>query len=93
MRKVTETVVSAWKRGESAKCGNTATDGQTIFLHGNAIVTLEGGTVYVSSAGWETSTTKERLNGVDGVRVHQSKGQWFLNGEIWEMTEMWTAVV
>jgi hypothetical protein len=30
-----------------------------------------------------TTTTKERLNGLNGVNIHQKDFQWYLNGEAW----------
>ena len=38
MRKVTEQIKQAFERGEAKTVGNTRTDGNTVWLHGNAIV-------------------------------------------------------
>ena len=38
MRKVTEQIKQAFNQGTPLKVGNTRTDGQTVWLHGNAIV-------------------------------------------------------
>lgn len=65
-----------------------------MYLHGNLIAKRfieEGKTVLmVSNAGWATSTTKERLNGIPGVSVVQRKGVWYLNGKEWD--GRWTTV-
>jgi hypothetical protein len=54
-------------------------------LHGNTIATIdELGVLSVSNAGWASNTTKERLNGIPGVRVHQKNWNWFLNGVEWD---------
>ena len=54
-------------------------------LHGNTIATIdELGVLSVSNAGWASNTTKERLNGIPGVRVHQKNWNWFLNGQEWD---------
>ena len=54
-------------------------------LHGNTIATIdELGVLSVSNAGWATNTTKERLNGIPGVRVNQKNWNWFLNGVEWD---------
>ena len=54
-------------------------------LHGNTIAVLdELGVLSVSNAGWASNTTKERLNGIPGVRVHQKNWTWFLNGQEWD---------
>ena len=44
----------------------------------------------ITNAGWKSNTTKERLNGLKGVHIHQKNGEWFLNGEKWngELTEI-----
>ena len=60
-------------------------------LHGNTIATIdELGVLSVSNAGWTTNTTKERLNGIPGVRVHQKNWNWYLNGNEW--SGEWTRV-
>ena len=75
MRKVTETVVHAFFDGEYRKVRNTATDGQTLWLHGNAIAWHgERGNhtgIFLTLAGWNTPTTRERLNGVLAVMGHK----------------------
>lgn len=38
----------------------------------------------------KTATTKDRLNGLPGVSVHQKAGQWYLNGEKWD--GYWTKI-
>ena len=66
MRKVTEQICLAFSRKQPRNVGNTMTDGHRIFLHGNKIVQrlpdING--LWLSLAGWNTSTTRERLNGV-----------------------------
>lgn len=84
MRKVTKQVCGAFMRRESARCGNTRTDGTRLFLHGNAIAEWNNGELWVSTAGWRTATTKDRLNGLPGVRVHSQHWLWFLNGVQWD---------
>jgi len=45
--------------------GNTATNGTQIFLHGNLIAWRQSADVIgLTLAGWNTVTTRERLNGV-----------------------------
>ena len=66
MRKVTREIVQSWARGESRVIGNTCTDGDTIWLHGNPIAwkTGDADVIALTLAGWNTVTTRERLNGV-----------------------------
>jgi len=81
MRKVTEQIKQAFEQGTSKKVGNTETDGQTVWLHGNAIVKRDpSGLVLATLAGWNTPTTRERVNGITGLCIHQSNFVPMLNG-------------
>jgi hypothetical protein len=85
MRKVTEKVIRAFKNGQSLTVGNTRTDGQAIWLHGNKIAMRHAGMVFISTAGWNTVTTRERLNGIIAAhggtfRVYQEKHKLFYCG-------------
>jgi len=82
MRKVTEQIRNAFNAGTSLKVGNTETDGQTVWLHGNAIVKRDAdGLVRWSLAGWNTPTTRERVNGIANAGVHQVNFEPVLNGQ------------
>lgn len=87
MRKITKEVVGAFNREEGKKIGNTQSleyqYGVLLFLHGNRIAIKENGKLYVSLCGWDTVTTRERLNGITGVCVTRKKGQTYLNGKPW----------
>lgn len=54
-----------------------------IYLHGNKIAFRNEGKLYISDGGWETLTTKSRLNALPGVIVHTHRKQLFLNGKEW----------
>ena len=83
MRKVTEQIKQAFEQGKSKKVGNTETDGNTVWLHGNAIVKRDpDGLVRWSLAGWNTPTTRERVNGIANANVFQFKFEPVLNGEV-----------
>ena len=83
MRKVTEQIKQAFNKGVSLKVGNTKTDGQTVWLHGNAIVKRDAdGLVKWSLAGWNTPTTRERVNGIANADVCQFKFEPVLNGQV-----------
>jgi len=64
----------------------------TLSLHGNMIAEKYvdddyrtiAGTRKISNAGWMSNTTKERLNGIFGVRIQQKNFKWFLNDEEWD---------
>jgi hypothetical protein len=64
MRKITEQIANAFARGMNYAQGNTMTAEGNIYLHGNKIIKTESDGVYMSLAGWNTVTTRERLNGV-----------------------------
>ena len=82
MRKVTAQIKAAFEQGTSLKVGNTETDGKTVWLHGNAIVKRDlDGLVRWSLAGWNTPTTRERVNGIANAGVCQLKFEPVLNGQ------------
>ena len=91
MRKVTQNAVNAFINAQSFKEGNTKVEvlaNVTILkLHDNPIAYLYNDpekTLSITNAGWESNTTKERLNALPNVSVKQSKGVWQLNGIAWE---------
>lgn len=91
MRKVTERSVIAFENAQSFKSGNTEVEvlpNVTVLkLFGNSIAWQYNDperTLSISDAGYQTNTTKERLNGIRGVSVQQVKGVWYLNGKEWD---------
>jgi hypothetical protein len=84
MRKVTEQVVGAFERRQSRKVSNTETDGTSLWLFGNKIAEYRAGGIWITNAGWSSKTTKERLNGIEGVHITQKRGEWYLNGHSWD---------
>ena len=82
MRKVTKQIKEAFEQGKSLKVGNTRTDGKSVFLHGNEIVRRDAsGLVFATLAGWNTPTTRERVNGITGMGFHQVGFVACLDGE------------
>lgn len=104
MRKITEAAVAAFLSGEEFRRDNTRVEVRPfklasepsviLVLHGNPIACyLESAGVsslQVCDGNHQTNTTKERLNGLPGVRVHQKAGRWYLNGVAWD--GYWTHV-
>ena len=94
MRTVTKKAVNCFYNKVNGNFSNTSviTEGNTtkMFLFGNLIAKLENDKLFITSAGWKSNTTKERLNGLKGVNISQKKGEWLLNGEEWngELTEI-----
>jgi hypothetical protein len=87
MRKIESELLKAFRLGREFKSGNTKLEntdhGQVIRLHGNKIAQFDGSTLYLTSAGWETATTKSRLHAilsylVPGSRIYQEDFEWYL---------------
>lgn len=55
----------------------------TYSYRGNTIAHIKNGQLNIRTCGFETVTTKNRLNAFPGVDIHQSKGIWYLNGKRW----------
>jgi hypothetical protein len=89
MRKITEQSVNAFLNRTEFKKGNMKVenldDGWTyLLLHNNCIAILNAkGNLSITDTGWQTNTTKERLNGLPGVSIVQKNWKWFLNGKEW----------
>lgn len=83
MRKITREIVVAFERGQSLTVGNSRTDGTSLWLFNNKIAEWRDDGLWISNGGWNSRTTKERLNGLRGVRVEQFRGVWFLNENEW----------
>lgn len=81
MRKVTSQIAAAFKSGKGRTIGNTRTDGQSVWLHGNKIVERRSDGVYFNACGWNTPTTRERINGITGAGLHQVNHELKRNGE------------
>lgn len=65
MRKVTKNIANAFINNRKLTQGNTMTDGQAIYLHGNRIAWKdENNDLWVSMCGWGSVTTRERLDGL-----------------------------
>ncbi len=89
MRKITQESVRNFIDGVPFKKSNMeVTCEGTIYylkLHGNKIAArLADGRMWISNAGWQSNTTKERLNGLPGVNIIQRNWSWVLNGMPWD---------
>jgi len=81
-RKVTREVCGAFMNKRKKHNDNTHTDGESLFLFGNKIAEHREDGVYITDAGWNSSTTRERLNYF--AQVYTRKGQMYLNGQEWD---------
>jgi hypothetical protein len=76
MRKITQRVATAFHSHSKLSVSNTITDGESVWLHGNKIIKRENNEIYFSLAGWNTLTTRERINGIVGNKViYKIKGE------------------
>lgn len=101
MRKITTEAVNAFMNYKDYKNDNTEVIvnhyGSYLRLHGNLIAVFNNNTcpdnpnkISVSLAGWNTMTTRERLNGIPGVSVGTRKGIAYLNGQQIEDNKFYT---
>tara|TARA_R100000687_G_scaffold70018_1_gene59544 strand:- start:539 stop:895 length:357 start_codon:yes stop_codon:yes gene_type:complete len=63
MRQVSKQIAEAFYEGKPKTIGNSHTDGNQVFLHGNRIAwKVDNDKLAITLAGWPTVTTRERLN-------------------------------
>ena len=75
-----------WSSSNTRVEYNNSTDCSSIYLHGHQIATYDHNNqaVKLSSCGWQTVTTKSRLNAIldevkYGCRVFQKQFDWYLS--------------
>tara|TARA_Y100000768_G_scaffold325932_1_gene263083 strand:- start:43 stop:369 length:327 start_codon:yes stop_codon:yes gene_type:complete len=89
MRLIESQMVNAVAARRNWQSGNTQVTkcdrGMVVYLHGNQIAQLEPDDqcLWVTDAGWQTSTTKSRLNALlsalcPGCGIHQKQFVWYL---------------
>jgi hypothetical protein len=86
MRKITKEASNAFWGRSNYNNSNTSVvcigNEVQMWLHGNKIATLNNNNVLtIASCGWETNTTKERLNGIlsdIGMYIVQKKFKWYI---------------
>ena len=84
MRKITREIVDAFQNSRSLTIGNSRTNGESLWLFDNKIAEIRRDGLWITNAGWDSATTKERLNGLSGVNIAQRGGNWFLNFRQWD---------
>ena len=79
-----------WKKDNTQVIYSPSREVSCVYLHGNLIATIDKYQVEVYDGGWQTNTTKSRLNALinelcDGYNqgVYQHKFEWF----IWDDNE------
>ena len=103
MRKIEQQMNAAiqnsvdWQSGNTSVSFNEADNVSVVRLHGNKIAEVGDTFIRLFDGGWQTVTTKSRLNAIleahgdDGDRVFQKNFDWFVNintwnGKSWEMS-------
>ena len=90
MRKIEQQMCDAIKENRNWKSANTSVHyseeygTSTVYLHDNLIAIVSDTDVEVFDGGWQTTTTKSRLNAIcsefciDGEGIFQKNYQWFV---------------
>ena len=89
MRKITKESIKAFYNREPFKKSNMTVEnkeGKTYLkVFDNVIAILdEVNELFITTAGWNSVTTRERLNGLSGVRLGTKKEQLYLNNIPWD---------
>ena len=89
MRKIETQMCKAIQSNLDWKSGNTQVitiDGVSfVYLHGNQIATIDEDSMTIYDGGWQSTTTKSRLNAlcnyfcIDGECVYQKNFQWYVD--------------
>ena len=89
MRKIERQIIQAIQENKDLKVDNSevisCSHVSDVYLHGNLIARIGETWIELFDGGWQTNTTKSRLNailqqfGMGYERVFQKKGQWFVN--------------
>ena len=92
MRKIEKEMQNALRNKVNWSQSNTSVSvdnegNQFVTLHGNLIAQISNfGDIKLSSCGWQTPTTKSRLNAIldtylHGLSVYQKNFDWFIGGD------------
>ena len=74
-----------WQSGNTSVHFNEEENVSVVRLHGNKIAEVGDNFIRLFDGGWQTNTTKSRLNAIleehgdDGDRVFQKNFDWFVN--------------
>tara|TARA_B100001113_G_scaffold344364_1_gene332733 strand:+ start:842 stop:1156 length:315 start_codon:yes stop_codon:yes gene_type:complete len=89
MRKIEEQMNRAIRNRQRWQSGNTSViigheNEVDVYLHGNHIATVSPNAIRIFDGGWQSNTTKSRLNALlyefqYGARVFQKNFEWFLS--------------
>lgn len=91
MRNIDEIMAQRFYAGDTSTLSNTKVQNKEMYLFGNRIAWIQDGKLYFTLCGWNTLTTRSRLQGL-GIDVKQKNGKLLFNGEeisdheVYEMT-------
>ena len=98
MRKIETQMNNAISEGTDWKTANTRVETveglSSVYLHNNLIAEITDDSIKLYDGGWQSVTTKSRLNailsehGVTGEGVFQKNFEWFIR--LWNGTEFFT---
>ena len=105
MRKIEQQLNSAllrkanWSGSNTTVSYNELTNCSSVYLHGHQIATLDhhSNALKLSSCGYETNTTKSRLNALlsefkYGCRVFQKQFNWYLQN-VNQTVDFWDGMI
>ena len=80
MAKSIQPVIEAFLNGKNKKVSNTKSINNKLYLFENIIakINLEAKKIAITTNGWNTATTRSRLNMLPGVNVRSKKGQLYI---------------
>lgn len=74
-----------WQSSNTAVTFDSETGESKVYLHGNHIATVGEDFVQIFDGGWQSNTTKSRLNAIlrehaiDGEGVYQKNFKWYVD--------------
>ena len=74
-----------WQSSNTAVTFDSETGESKVYLHGNHIATVGEDFVQIFDGGWQSNTTKSRLNAIlrehaiDGEGVYQKNYKWYVD--------------
>ena len=94
MKKITEEAVNKFINKEAFKSDNTQVtihkETAYFYLFGNNIAILDNDELFISTCGYETITTKERLNGIllkvlgSSYQIRQKNFIWYIGDDVFD---------